>query len=494
MTLMKRNICLVAMMMMMTCAQDGEIQEICNMETFEGKCSADDIIVMTSAWYGRMKAGKCADPAYGFVGCKVDVISVADDKCSGRKSCRVKLPDDDMYVMSKCPKEVTSYLQVSYKCLEVEASMSAKCSSGTPIIMTSQQGSIVGPPPLSGQQRSCMWHVDVGRGRKINFTLIDFNAGRASHHHHQQQQQTAVSNQHHHHHHQPNSPCLKYATIREQTFPIPHTPSTTSPMATRDATEFVVCGGEGTRERPLYVSRGSHVTVQTVYVTSGRGQSQDDVILFVLSYEAIGCPDLHVASHVMTRRDGDRVSVACDNTTTKHYLSCIDGKWVGTIPECHLHNKHDDFHSESIWGNVGFFSDSSLAILLTVGVGMALGVVIGSVLLLLLLAYCKSREGPQNAITRHPPESIYGDPSKHYSRSLLGVNSECRQLALTPYCPHSDLPLNKTLPGSTAIQPQQTTWVQDNPTPPHNPLGIVPPPLIDPKKYLTPDHFYEPTG
>ena len=48
----------------------SEIQEICNMETFEGKCSADDIIFMTSAWYGRMKAGKCADPAYGFVGCK----------------------------------------------------------------------------------------------------------------------------------------------------------------------------------------------------------------------------------------------------------------------------------------------------------------------------------------------------------------------------------------------------------------------------------------
>lgn len=109
-----------------------------------------------------------------------------------------------------------------------------------------------------------------------------------------------------------------------------------------------------------------------------------------------------------------------------------------------------------------------------------------------------SREGSQNAASRHPPDALYGDPSKHYSRSLLGVNSECRQLALTPYCPHSDLPLNKTLPGSiactTATQPQQTTWVQDNPTPSHNLLGIVPPPLIDPKKYLTPDHFYEATG
>ena len=94
-----------------------------------------------------------------------------------------------------------------------------------------------------------------------------------------------VSSQHHHHHHRSNTACLKYAIIREQTFPIPHTPSTTSPMATRDATEFVVCGGEGTRERPLYVSRGSHVTVQTVYITSGRGQSKEDVILFVLNYE-----------------------------------------------------------------------------------------------------------------------------------------------------------------------------------------------------------------
>ena len=109
-----------------------------------------------------------------------------------------------------------------------------------------------------------------------------------------------------------------------------------------------------------------------------------------------------------------------------------------------------------------------------------------------------SREGSQNPLSRHPTEALYGDPSKHYSRSLLGVNSECRQLALTPYCPHSDLPLNKTLPGSiactTATQPQQTTWAQDGPPPSHNPVGIVPAPLIDPKKYLTPDHFYEATG
>ena len=43
----------------------AEIQEICNMETFEAECGEDEVILMQRALYGRMKMGKCVSSSYG---------------------------------------------------------------------------------------------------------------------------------------------------------------------------------------------------------------------------------------------------------------------------------------------------------------------------------------------------------------------------------------------------------------------------------------------
>ena len=92
------------------------------MEEFEAKCGADEIVVMETARYGRMRVGRCVTQNYGNIGCAVDVLSFADSRCSGRRHCTIELPDDDLYEMHACPKDVTSHLEAAYACMPGKSS------------------------------------------------------------------------------------------------------------------------------------------------------------------------------------------------------------------------------------------------------------------------------------------------------------------------------------------------------------------------------------
>ena len=99
---------------------DLQKQEVCNMETFQGRCQGNDVIVMERALYGRMRQGRCVRVSYGTLGCTSDVTRYFDTLCSGRKECSVKVPDDHLYALSECPRDVTSYLEASYRCVPSE--------------------------------------------------------------------------------------------------------------------------------------------------------------------------------------------------------------------------------------------------------------------------------------------------------------------------------------------------------------------------------------
>ncbi len=60
-----------------------EIREYCPHERFEAKCAQNEVVVMLSANYGRMRLGQCVKKDLGYVGCFSDVIEVADHLCSG---------------------------------------------------------------------------------------------------------------------------------------------------------------------------------------------------------------------------------------------------------------------------------------------------------------------------------------------------------------------------------------------------------------------------
>ncbi len=73
---------------------------------------------MQAARYGRMRFGRCVKEDHGNPGCSADVLAQLDARCSGRPSCTVSVPDQDLHAVHPCPKELMPYLQASYTCVD----------------------------------------------------------------------------------------------------------------------------------------------------------------------------------------------------------------------------------------------------------------------------------------------------------------------------------------------------------------------------------------
>ncbi len=69
------------------------VQEYCEGERFSAKCERDEAIIIQSAFYGRMRLGRCVRMNMGYIGCEAPVLDVADQKCSGRHQCEIKVND-----------------------------------------------------------------------------------------------------------------------------------------------------------------------------------------------------------------------------------------------------------------------------------------------------------------------------------------------------------------------------------------------------------------
>lgn len=96
------------------------MQEYCEGETFNARCQAhDEVVLMTSAHYGRMRLGRCLTANYGNLGCQLDIRTQFDAWCSGRRTCDVRvssiidsLPEDTF----PCTRDFRGYLEASYIC------------------------------------------------------------------------------------------------------------------------------------------------------------------------------------------------------------------------------------------------------------------------------------------------------------------------------------------------------------------------------------------
>jgi len=95
----------------------------------EARCRWNsEVIVMTSARWGRMKTGRCLnihpklmasnsnDPM--FIGCSEDVLSLLDMKCSLQPACDVVVPNPDLDTITPCYEDLTRYLEASYVCVK----------------------------------------------------------------------------------------------------------------------------------------------------------------------------------------------------------------------------------------------------------------------------------------------------------------------------------------------------------------------------------------
>jgi len=95
-------------------------EEYCHNEEFVAECYDGDVIMMTSALYGRMTVGRCVKTDFGFVGCYVDVMAELHERCSGRAYCSVGVPDTQLDNTDPCHVDLKSYLQASYVCISGE--------------------------------------------------------------------------------------------------------------------------------------------------------------------------------------------------------------------------------------------------------------------------------------------------------------------------------------------------------------------------------------
>ena len=82
-------------------------------------CSAEQVIIIQKALYGRMVGGKKNCITNYNLGCTADVTKHLDGMCSGRQTCE----NDVRWLMdftNPCSRDLTSYLRVSYKCVTGE--------------------------------------------------------------------------------------------------------------------------------------------------------------------------------------------------------------------------------------------------------------------------------------------------------------------------------------------------------------------------------------
>ena len=74
----------IVVMLSITCMFSASTIEVCQTQQLEASCDQDEVVVMTSAQYGRMKMTRCVERDYGYMGCATDVMPQSDVICSGK--------------------------------------------------------------------------------------------------------------------------------------------------------------------------------------------------------------------------------------------------------------------------------------------------------------------------------------------------------------------------------------------------------------------------
>lgn len=96
-------------------------QEYCQFEIFRPQCSKNEVILMESATFGRMRVGKCIDAkeieTLGYLGCSVDVVSLFDENCSGKSVCEVRVFDISSHGFQPCVSGLNVHLEAVFQCI-----------------------------------------------------------------------------------------------------------------------------------------------------------------------------------------------------------------------------------------------------------------------------------------------------------------------------------------------------------------------------------------
>lgn len=92
------------------------LREYCETELFSAACAKDEVVILQVARYGRMRLGRCVRKDLGYIGCYQDVLTLADQRCSGRQQCQIRIPDPTFDTTRPCLEELKTYFEASYIC------------------------------------------------------------------------------------------------------------------------------------------------------------------------------------------------------------------------------------------------------------------------------------------------------------------------------------------------------------------------------------------
>lgn len=119
------------------------VNDYCQSESFQPRCPKSEVILMTSATYGRMRIGRCitaeeidaqrslTSDESRILGCAADVLPLLNKKCSGKSECDIRIFDIGSYDVRPCVAGLNTYLEASFTCIR---GFSIECLLQPPIL------------------------------------------------------------------------------------------------------------------------------------------------------------------------------------------------------------------------------------------------------------------------------------------------------------------------------------------------------------------------
>lgn len=95
----------------------SETSELCSGEKFEPECNEGEMLYIYSALYGLMKLSRCYVRDSGYTGCYANVTQLLQLRCSGKQTCTIFLPHEDLDIYYSCEGPAEPYLEVNYACI-----------------------------------------------------------------------------------------------------------------------------------------------------------------------------------------------------------------------------------------------------------------------------------------------------------------------------------------------------------------------------------------
>lgn len=101
-----------------TGVRGSSVREFCDWETANASCPGrDELVIVRSARYGRLRLNRCAAKSYGNLGCGADVTAMFAGTCSARRSCQVAVISLHG-IHTTCPSDLKAYVELTYDCVK----------------------------------------------------------------------------------------------------------------------------------------------------------------------------------------------------------------------------------------------------------------------------------------------------------------------------------------------------------------------------------------